>query len=384
LIAGEDPKRIVQFLNYASTFPDFPKNFTPPWLTDPNYVAPANYARLESFTYVMAVLSTVVVVARLYIRKRIKGMVFGWDDWLAIPGLILALGLFAVVILLIRIGGAGRHVYDVSFQRIEKTQQLEFAGLMIYYLAIFVIRMSITAFLYRLMGATSRFKRMLLHGTVVLLVLELLVQVFAYVFAYKPISANWDMNTRLDGYTTHLNITLEIFILSILYLLTDIWLLILPVHTIWKLQLSLQTRIGVTWIFVFGGVACAGAIVKACYIYPTLYSFDPLWRGIPFVAGAVIEVSFGVISSSMPALNHLIVSGRFTRWVASRVSPSGSHDSNSRSFKESFRDYTGGSGGSSRNNRRADTIDLCEDEYSLDTPYEAKYEFKHTRFRPSL
>jgi energy-converting hydrogenase Eha subunit A len=124
LLEGQDPKTLLEFLHYASTFPDYPKNFTPPGLLDPNYVPPTNYVRLERYTYVMAAIMTIVVVIRLWIRKRIKGMVFGWDDWLAIPGLVLALGLFAVVILLVRIGGAGRHIYDVSFDRVEKTQQV--------------------------------------------------------------------------------------------------------------------------------------------------------------------------------------------------------------------------------------------------------------------
>jgi hypothetical protein len=124
LLDGEDPKKVLEFLAYASTFPDFPKDFVPPSLIDPNYTPPTNYIRLEIYTYVMAILMTITVVARLWARKRIKGMVFGLDDWLAIPGLVLALGLFVIVILLIKIGGAGRHIYDVSFDRIEKTQQV--------------------------------------------------------------------------------------------------------------------------------------------------------------------------------------------------------------------------------------------------------------------
>jgi hypothetical protein len=127
------------------------------------------------------------------------------------------------------------------------------------------------------MGTTSSRKRLLLHLTVALLTLEFIVQVLAFVFAYKPISAGWDMNVRLAGYS-HVNITLEVFILSLIYLLTDIWLLVLPIHTIWSLQLPLQTRIGVTWVFVFGGVACAGAVMKLVYIYPTLNSFDPVCK----------------------------------------------------------------------------------------------------------
>jgi hypothetical protein len=102
-------------------------------------------------------------------------------------------------------------------------------------------------------------------------------------------------------------------------------------------------------------------------------------HGIIFVAGAVTEVGFGVISSSMPALNHIIVvtipqslsslrlSGRFGNWLSSG-------SDNSKSFKDSFHEYTGGT---PRNNRGTESIDVCDDEFPVDTSYMGKYGFKH-------
>ena len=92
ILEGEDTKKVLELLKHAASFPDFPKNFVPHSLTDPNYVPPTNYTRFERYTCCMAVLMNVMVLARLWSRKRIKGMVFGCDDWLAIPGLALALG----------------------------------------------------------------------------------------------------------------------------------------------------------------------------------------------------------------------------------------------------------------------------------------------------
>jgi hypothetical protein len=86
----QDPSKVVALLNYASSFPDFPKNFTLPALVDPNYVPPNKSHPLEMLCYVMAALTTVTVVLRLWIRRRVKGMVFGADDWLIIPGQVRA------------------------------------------------------------------------------------------------------------------------------------------------------------------------------------------------------------------------------------------------------------------------------------------------------
>jgi hypothetical protein len=90
-------------------------------------------------------------------------------------------------------------------------------------------------------------------------------------------------------------------------------------------------------------------------------------HGILFVAGAVTEVGFGVVSSSMPALNHILITGRFTRWF-----PSWSN--NSKSFKMSFFDY---SSGTSRDIRRTDKIHVCKDEFRLDSVYLGE-DFKYT------
>jgi len=146
---------------------------------------------------------------------------------------------------------------------------------MIYFAAIFLIRLSITAFMYRFIGLTSDIKRMLLHVTAAILAAQFLVQVIAYVFSCKPISAAWDINVRLAGFSS-INVPLEIFILTIFYLLMDVWLLVFPLHTIWSLSLPLRTRMAVTWVFIFGGVACAGAILKTAHVYSVFDSYDPL------------------------------------------------------------------------------------------------------------
>ncbi|KAF1808895.1 hypothetical protein P152DRAFT_476982 [Eremomyces bilateralis CBS 781.70] len=306
LLLEEDPDKLIALLEYGATFPDYPKNFTLPGLLDPNYVPPNKSRPLEVLCYCLAAISTIVVFLRLWIRKRVKGMMFGWDDWLIIPGQILSLGTIIVMVLLIKKGGSGQHVFDVSYDQIKMLQFLEFIGVMLYFHAIFLIRLSITAFLYRLMGVASMTKRILLHSTVVFLILELIIQVFAFVFACKPISAAWDMDVRLAGFKS-INLALEIFVLTVIYLATDVWLLVLPIHTVWSLQLPLWTRIGVTWVFAFGGVACAGAVVKTIYVYPVFHSWDPSWNGIGFQIGAVIELGFGAISASMPAMNHILV-----------------------------------------------------------------------------
>ena len=166
-------------------------------------------------------------------------------------------------------------------------------GVMAYFSAIFFIRLSITAFLYQLIGLTSYIKRILLHVTVAFLAVQFLVQVLATVLSCRPISAAWDIHVRLAGFSSF-NVPLEVLTIMVFYLITDIWLLAFPIHVIWTLSLPLRTRIAVTWVFIFGGVACAGAIVKMAYIYPTFDSYDPSCTP-PFSFGLLLhEYSFSL------------------------------------------------------------------------------------------
>ncbi|KAF1812341.1 hypothetical protein P152DRAFT_33130 [Eremomyces bilateralis CBS 781.70] len=302
----EDPEKLVALLKYAATFPDFPKNFTVPSLLDPNYVPPNRSRPLEVLCYCLAGITTVVVLLRLWVRMRVQRRMFGMDDWLIIPGQILSLATIIVIILLSRVGGSGQHIYDVSYDRAATSLVLQFIGISLYFAAICIIRLSITAFLYRLISPVFKTKRILLHCTVVFIFLEFAITGFLHIFAYKPISAGWDIDVRLAGFTS-INVPLGIFIGSIVYLITDVWLLIIPIHTVWTLRLSIWRRIGITWVFAFGSVACVGAILKTIYVYPLFDSYDPLWNGIGFQIGAVIELGFGVISASIPALNHILV-----------------------------------------------------------------------------
>lgn len=83
---NEDPKRLVQFLAYGSAFADFPKTLNFPGLSDPNYVPPDKSKSVLIWVYSILCLSTIAVGMRLYIRAAVKAVVFGWDDWLIIPG----------------------------------------------------------------------------------------------------------------------------------------------------------------------------------------------------------------------------------------------------------------------------------------------------------
>ncbi|KAF2402025.1 hypothetical protein EJ06DRAFT_372004 [Trichodelitschia bisporula] len=301
------PSELAKALAYAARYPDFDPTFIPPRLLNPEYVPPNTFPRFEALAYVTAVLTTGFVLARLWIRGRVKKLVFGLDDWLIIPGQLATLWLIATMVLLGRLGGCGLHVYDASWKRVLKTQELEFVGVIAYFSAVCLVRASIIAFYYRLIGVAAPRTRVFLHITSVALTLQFIVQVFTFVFGWRPIRGGWDLQARLDGAVPRYNLALSIFFMSIVYLLMDIWLLVLPIHTVLRLRLPLGTRVGVSSVFLFGAFACVGAVLKTAYVYRVFNSYDRLWTSIGFMYGALVELGFGVVSACLPAMHHIVL-----------------------------------------------------------------------------
>jgi hypothetical protein len=86
-------------------------------------------------------------------------------------------------------------------------------------------------------------------------------------------------------------------------------------------------------------------------------------HGIGFCTAALTEVGFGIVSSSMPALNHLLIQTIprvFETWfgstaIGSWLKSGSSRSKSSRSFKESF---VGTIGGSAKNAPRNATTEM--------------------------
>jgi hypothetical protein len=90
---------------------------------------------------------------------------------------------------------------------------------------------------------------------------------------------------------------------SVLFAITDFWLILLPARTIWLLQIPKATRIGIIFILSLGLLATAAACVKAITVWTAYKTYDPTWRTLPVLMSSHIELSLGLIAASLPALN---------------------------------------------------------------------------------
>ena len=105
--------------------------------------------------------------------------------------------------------------------------------------------------LYRRIFTTSAFRRkVLVVGSIC--VVWCLLAIFIYVFGCRPFSAAFDIELL---FTYHcINLQIFIWAITACNVGLDVVVLSLPIHQVWKLQLSVQKKISVSAVFLLGSL----------------------------------------------------------------------------------------------------------------------------------
>jgi hypothetical protein len=174
---------------------------------------------------------------------------------------------------------------------------------MIYLGAELFIKLSILLFVRRLCPPSMTFMRKLILGTELIIVASFIGSVFTSTFNCKPIAASWNINLRIYANADCSPVWVSLTAWAIIFALTDIWLVLMPMHLAWKLQIPSSTRIGILVIFACGFIATIAAIVKAATLRSAYYTFDASWHFNSILISSELEITFGLIAASLPALN---------------------------------------------------------------------------------
>jgi hypothetical protein len=277
-IATED---LLKEYQIGHLFPDFPANFTPPWLLDPNYVEPTMQPVMYAIIGITTFFMCVVVIARLVVRSPLKKASWGFDDWLIIPAWLLTLGMVACEVYTIRFGGVGHHSYDLSWAELVLDYRMAFIIFMFYIWSTLFTKLSIIAFYYRLAGPMDSRTYRILGPLVVWCISITITSMFLNIFGFSPVQAGWDLNFKLKPFTALPANKLWVG-LSALYTVTDVFILAIPLPMLWKLRMQTGQKIKLCLLFSLGAVACIAIAIRTIYLHRVYNSFDPTCKQFPF------------------------------------------------------------------------------------------------------
>ncbi|GAP88936.2 putative integral membrane protein [Rosellinia necatrix] len=295
--------------NNPDTIPSAP----PPPGHTPDFINPES--RSYQLYILIAFLSALVFVTvslRLYTRLRITHS-FGADDLLWIPG-----------------GGIlGIHLWDAPVSHYIEYQKGSLADSVLIRITSTTIKAGFLVFYLRLFGTVTYVRYLVWVGLTVVTTF-CLVFVILDIVACAPFPSehgNWVAPSLIDR-CNRIAVPL-ITAATYISVITDFYILFIPLHQVSKLRVSTGRKIGIGFIFLTGLLA-AGSALANLIIRSNKRLFDRsdfTWTIIPVYATSLLEINIGLFCYSLPVVSALFAS-RFTSlsksfgsWIRERRSP---------------------------------------------------------------
>ncbi|KAF1836161.1 hypothetical protein BDW02DRAFT_629041 [Decorospora gaudefroyi] len=285
---------------------------------------PEEQRDLRWVTVTLTVISTLLLTWRISNTITHRGWL-GWEDAFVIAANVWLI-LFAACVYMATNYGFGMHLVDIERTGGDFTKAMQFFWLTqsFYTLTNGFNKMAFVA-LYHRVFPMKRFRQacMTLMAIAVGWTISYL---FVCIFQCSPVPRVY--NRTIPG--TCINFFWHRWSNAITNLLTDLAIFILPIPVIFRLNMSIGSRIGLVVLFSMGFFICLTTALRMATLPLTLRTKEPSWESAPTNLWSFIEAATGVICACLISLRKSI-SGLWPQRWTSRKGASGAYQQYGRS-----------------------------------------------------
>ncbi|KAF3760259.1 hypothetical protein M406DRAFT_231142, partial [Cryphonectria parasitica EP155] len=241
---------------------------------------------------ILTVSGVGAVILRFVARRRMPGGL-AIDDYLLLASLIICLGTLVCAILSLHYG-AGHHVWALSEAELISILKITWADTEIYATCVALTKFSILFFYERLFGRgfATRF-------CMVLAILFWLANTIILLVGCRPISYFWDRYNSAASVQGHC-ISFDYFMwMGISDTIIDALVLLLPIHNVYKINISAKKKIGICGIFILGLFVCIAGALRG-KILSLLSVSDFTWVTACSLMYTCVEPMVGIICACLP------------------------------------------------------------------------------------
>ncbi|KAK3328240.1 hypothetical protein B0T19DRAFT_185595 [Cercophora scortea] len=255
---------------------------------------------------IMTTLATIFVVLRCISRfVIIKNP--GLDDYFIAGALVFTIG-YLIDIFILRNNHLGFPMTMLTPDNMTNFIKTTLAVQVMYYTIVFCIKTSIV-YTYLRFAVTKTFRNLCI-GTIALHALFFFICFVVTLAQCRPLYKMWDLTKSVEG--TCINTTAFFYFTSAFNILTDIWILALPIKTLHEIHRPTREKVALFIIFGVGTFAAVASIVRLHTIYTYTEASDPFREGVLVNVWSVVEVCIAICCASVSALKP-IFSGRQRR-----------------------------------------------------------------------
>ncbi|KAL1960514.1 hypothetical protein VTO42DRAFT_7813 [Malbranchea cinnamomea] len=275
---------------------DPPPDVVASW-PEPNYVNPEYQGpQLTVVGINLLVISHITVALRLWVRVHMKKKA-GWDDWLMVT--VMPIVIASTVCSIIGThNGWGYHIWDNKPEWERKSRLLSWINQFLYLLIMTFVRVSILSSFLRF--STTVWLPRLSYTLIVINIAWGIAYIITLCLACRPLHNYWSSSNFADKCASE---DARILSASIISIVNDILVFLLPLRTFWKLWLPPREKAVLIALMSVGLIACAASIIRTYFIWRTLLlTYDVTWDGYNTWLWTVVEVNLAVICASIPTL----------------------------------------------------------------------------------
>ncbi|RLL97479.1 hypothetical protein CFD26_106816 [Aspergillus turcosus] len=257
---------------------------------------PDSSARLSYPSLVFAIVTPLVVIARLLGRRFLSGRV-GADDWTILVSCAFA-ETVSIQMIIVCGWAFGKHQNDMPKELLLKTLKLYFVAQILYKINIGLTKISILLLYIRLF--VHRWFLTTCWVWIAIVVSFTVGTVFSSIFQCTPVQ--WAFDKSLPGRGTCINMTAFWYANAAFNILSDLVLIALPVPVVLKLQLPRKSKVAICGIFGLGIFTCITSVLRITTLNVATNHLDTTWNSIGSSMWTIIESNLGIICACLPAL----------------------------------------------------------------------------------
>ncbi|EUC28384.1 hypothetical protein COCCADRAFT_109303 [Bipolaris zeicola 26-R-13] len=281
--------------------------------------------------YITFVLGTISIFLRFYCRRCVLHL-WGWDDHFTVLILVFSIGQ-QLILHMFLYWGCGLHMTTLTTHQQLQIIKWLFIEQVVYYSVHWVIKSAFLLFYLRL-STRKPFRIAIYMGGVIngtILIINTLMACFQCV----PFDEILHPGTHPNAVC--INRLAMLIVPSVLNILADFYILILPICTVWHLQMSMARKLRVIGVVAFGSSSVIIACFRLIPLFELFRSPDTSWVLGKMVIIAALEIQCAVIAVNLPSLKPLWT--RMMGGSSSGSGPGGDSDSNNKKYRLSSRGH---------------------------------------------
>ncbi|KAL6874600.1 hypothetical protein HDV57DRAFT_236791 [Trichoderma longibrachiatum] len=281
----------------------FPGAAPPPEGVVPDLAHPQDVLRTVNYiTQGLTIFFVSIFVAvRFYAKSRVLGGGFTPDDYATYAAYVLMLG-YCITAVFAGAHGGGLNIWEVSPAEVEQYFKSCYAATIFYAPMAMTVKLALLVIIIRVFGSVHRRTLIGIYIFIGMIVAYYISGLFIKIFICWPISAYW---TGDSGKC--LNQSAIVTADSIISVISDLAILLLPTPLTWSLQLPRRKRLRVTGLLCAGGVATGFSIYRLAMIVDQRNSLNMTIVFIKVILSGNAEAGIGLICACLPAVSALYV-----------------------------------------------------------------------------